>query len=106
MRRPSPSTAGQRQVLGAPRCESTAQIEGFGKSLCRELACRRGAQRSGIVVYDDGLFLVLLQSLGSLQNLVTIHLARTAHVTGRILLLRTQVDQQRTLVHQPDRVLR
>ena len=109
MRR-SPSEWNQPRVSGRFSVRHAARPPRRLKALVKpwrgKLPHRRRPQGARVVVHDDDLFLVLLQGVGGLQNLLTAHLARAADVSRRILLGWTQVDDQRTLVHQPDHILR
>src|SRR6185437_468374 len=97
---------GKRQILGAPGGQTAAQIEGLGKSLGRELPHRGSREGAAVVVYHDRLFLVLLQSIPGLEDLIAAHLARAGEVAARERLGRTQIDEQGAVVHQPDQILR
>ena len=65
-----------------------------------------GPSAAAAVVHHDGLFLVLFQRVGGLEDLIAGHLPRAREVAERKLLLRTQVKQQHALVHEPDQLLR
>jgi hypothetical protein len=56
-------------------------------------------------VHYDRLFLVPLQRIGGLEDLVGRHQARTADVTRRVLILGAHVEHQRALVHESHQIL-
>src|SRR6185295_2419846 len=60
----------QREVLGSPRGNSAAQVERLSEPLRCELPHSRCAEGASVVVHDEHLLLLLLQSVARLQNLL------------------------------------
>jgi len=94
------------QIVGAPAGEAAAQIERLGEALPLQLTHRGGGERASGAIDDHRFFLEFFQRIPCCEDLVGREMACADDVTSGEFLRLAYIEHQRTLILQPDHLLR